>query len=372
MDYCERTETKIGVIFQIANQYMAARILLEDAKEQIKFEMANIRPAQFEAFKMELKKRLQKAGSQERLEKLSELFHGFFTPAYARLEPGHPLKNYYEENRVARTCLVKADELEFREAAAEAWAEIYEQLSRYEVHLNRQIKNFYPIMASAGMKLQTGRAGELSELLAHEIHINQERLKKGNLFDFILAQRSFLQVFMNYLDLEERVLFPHAAASLKNEELLKLKRLDDAEGYAYMETSAEYIPKKEERFHPDPDVLLPALLESRDMGIVLYTLQGEVVYSQGIHITEGDLYLPENVKQNLINKSAKKQKYWYNINDRAFLITYSLVTDQQRNYQGILKTKEEVREIEVINGNCIEKGLQKPADRYGGFHSENK
>jgi DUF438 domain-containing protein len=354
MDYRERTEAKVGVAFQIADQYLSDKIPLEEAKNQLAGEMANIRPAQFESIKMKLGEKLRVADSQVITEKLLNLFQNYLPFPYSRLELGHPIRNYYEENRIVRSFLVRVDEMEGEEATVDTWKEIYERLSQFQIHIKRQEKNFYPLLLPAGMRLQIEKVKELGDAIIHEISNNQEILKSGDLFRFIFHQRSLTQIFMNYLDLEERVILPKALRSLTEETFTELKRSDDMDGYVYIDKPADFIPKDTPKIGVDHGMLLPAVLASREMGLVYYTLTGEIVSVLGEQITKEDLPITEGTRQAILNDSEKKLKYWYNKGNKRFLITYSLVMDHQKNRLGILKTKEDISEILALSRECLE------------------
>jgi len=109
MEYRERIEAKVGILFQIADQYLSGQIPLAKGKELISLEIVLIRPAQFEAMKGKLVERLKEAGGRPESEKLFELFRNYLSPPYNKLQNGHPLRNYYEENRSVRTHLLRID-----------------------------------------------------------------------------------------------------------------------------------------------------------------------------------------------------------------------------------------------------------------------
>lgn len=355
MEYRERIEAKVGILFQIADQYLSGQIPLEKAKEQIGHEMVNIRPAQFEAMKVELGERLKEGGSEPKSEKLFELFKSYISPPYNKLQNGHPLRNYFEENCRARAYLLRIDEMEGENATSEDWGEIYESLSAFGVHIKRQEKNFYPLLLPIGMHLQVERAKELGSAIHDEIHKNQERLKNGNIVDFLFHQRSLSQILMTYLDLEERVLYPNVLIKFTDQDFEELRRDDDQDGYAYIEQPAEFTPKEVEKVSADPELILPALLAAKEIGIVYYTLAGEIVSVMGNQMFESDLQMPEEARRELLAGNEKKIKYCYNQGDQTFMITCSIVADALGKYQGLLKTKENISEIKEFTGVCHEK-----------------
>lgn len=188
MDRREGIETKLGILVQIAGQYRGGRIPLKEAMERINEEMVNIRPAQYEAIK--------------------KLFPAFLSLPYEMPQAGHPLRGYCEENRQLRTVLVKVDELEEREATPAEWVRLYKSLGAYSAHLERMERDFYPLLIQADMRLQAEKARELSGMIRRETDDNLGRLEQGALVDFLVHQRLLVRHFMNYLDLEERVILP--------------------------------------------------------------------------------------------------------------------------------------------------------------------
>jgi len=305
MDYRERIEAKVGILFQIANQYLSGQMQLEEAKKLLGGEMVSIRPAQLEATKTELGERLKTEDNPAKSEKLFELFRNYLPPPYHKLQAGHPLRNYYEENSMARSVLLTIDEMEGEEAARPDWKEKYELLSEFTVHIRRLEKNFYSLLVPMNMRLQVEKAKDLGKAIHNEISENLVRLENGETFDFLLHQRSLSRNLMNYLDLEERVLYAKALIKLKDRDFVNLRKSDDIEGYAFMEQPEEFIPS-ESRKHPaglddgngqteeagtkrtnagpDPGLILSALLEAKELGLEYYTLSGELVSVMGSEI----------------------------------------------------------------------------------------
>lgn len=367
MDHRERIEEKVGVLFQIADQYLSGQIPFEKAKELISLEMVNIRPAQYEALKSELGERLKAGGCQPEAERLFELFKNYISPPFNKLQNGHPLRNYYEENNRARSYLLKMDEMEGAEAALEDWRELYEMMSGFRIHIKRQEKNFYPRLIIIGMHLQAEKAKEFGAAIVDEIDKNQELLEAGSFVDFLFNQRSLIQNFMSYLDLEERVLFPKALMSFTDRDFANLRGLDDKEGYAFIEYPADLIPKEDKSFMPkevvndgaDQDLILSAILAAKDMGVVYYNLAGEVISVMGDQITEADLPMTEETRRGLLDGSEKNKKYFCRQGNQDCLITYSTVTDRLGKCQGLLKTKEMIREVIGF----LEQGLERKKNR---------
>jgi len=347
MEYRERIQSKVGILFQIAEQYLSGQIPQEQAKEQIGSEMTRIRPAQLEAVKAELAERLQASDSQLQSEKLFELFRNYLSPPFHKLQNGHPLRNYWEENSRVRTCLVKMDQMEGEQAAVSDWAEVYEFLSRFRIHIKRQKQNFHPLLISLDMGAQIEKITVLGSAILDEIDKNHERLKKNAIVDFLFYQRNLIQMLMEYLDLEEKVLYPKVLVALTDQDFTSLRNKDDQAGYAYIEKPDRFIPEKNEivaKIRPDSDVILKALLPAKEMGIVYYSLSGEVTFLMG-NVNEHDLQIPEEIKQKLLRGSLKKKKYKLLKGDQTYLVTYSQVTDHSGKTQGFLKSIENISEL---------------------------
>lgn len=338
MDYRERMEAKAGILFQIADEYLSGRIPLEEAKELLGGEMVSIRPAQLEVMKEELGKRLKEAGSQAEREKLFELFRIYLPRPYYKLQAGHPIRNYFEENCAVRSLLLKLDEMEGEEAAAEDWKDLYDSLSQFTTRIKRQEKNLYALLIPLGMGLQVEKAREIGTELSGLISENRKLLESGVLVEFLYHQRSLSRLFMSYLDLEEKVLYAKALTGLGDQDFVQLRNSDDETGYVLAEPSEEFTPS-DNRMHtsgahnddgqtdaarierakggePDPGLILSALLEAKELGIEYYTLSGELVSVMGKQIPE-----PCRVME-------------------------SIVRDRQGIKQGILKIKDKITETE--------------------------
>lgn len=244
MDYVERIEAKVGILFQIADQYLSGRIPSEEAKELINGEMVSIRPAQLEVMKEELGKRLIEAGSQAEREKLFELFRIYLPLPYNKLQAGHPIRNYFEESCAGRSLLLGLDKMEGGEATAEDWKDLYDSLSPFTTRIERQEKNFYPLLIPMGMRLQVEKAREMGAELSGLISENRELLESGKLVDFLFHQRSLSRIFMSYLGLEERVLYAKALTGLTDQDFAKLRISDDESGYFLAEPPEKFIPSE--------------------------------------------------------------------------------------------------------------------------------
>lgn len=188
MNRREGMETKLGILVQIAGQYRAGRIPLKEAMERVHGEMANIRPAQYEAIK--------------------KLFPDFLSLPYEIPQTGHPLNSYCEENRQVRATLLKVDEMEGGEATVAEWSQLYKRLGDYSAHLERMETEFYPVLIRKDMRLSAEKAKELAAMIRRETADNLGRLEAGDIVDFLVHQRILVRHFMNYLDLEERILLP--------------------------------------------------------------------------------------------------------------------------------------------------------------------
>lgn len=356
MDYRERIESKVGILFQIADQYLAGQTPLAEAKELVSCEMANIRPAQLEAMKAELGERLKQVGNQAESEKLFELFRNYLSPPYNKLQIGHPLRNYYEENSRVRSILLKLDEMEDEEAEVADWRELYELLSSFSVHIKRVERNFYPRLIPMGMRLQVEKGKALGSGMLIEISKNLELLKNGDSIEFLFNQRSLSQSLMNYLDLEERVLYAKALTSFTAQDFVDLRGADDKEGYVFIEQPADFVPKEKpntltETF--DSGLILSTLLEAKSLGIIYYTLSGEVVSVMGNRIAEQDLRIAEETRITLLDGKDKYINDLRKQGDQTFRITYNLVTNSQGINQGILKIIENISGMTDFNPEML-------------------
>ena len=375
MDYRERIDAKVGMLFQIADQYLGGQASLDEAKDLISGEMANIRPAQFESMKTELGERLKKAGNKTKSEKIFELFRNYLSPPYNKLQTGHPLRNYYEENSIVRSVLLKIDEMEGQEAATEDWKELYEALSGFPLHIKRLEKNFYPLLIPMGMRLQVEKVKDLGSIICTEILKNLEYLKNGDIIEFLFQQRNLSQSLMNYLDLEERVLYAKALISLTDQDFAELRSSDDKAGYVFIEQPADFVPK-EKKNHlagtednnnqtrrrsdgaaaagADQGMILSALLAAKDLSVIYYTLSGEVISVIGDQIEESDLQMAEETRQALLDGREKQRKHQYTQGNQTFLITCSPVMDSLGICQGLLKIKENISERKEYTNEWVE------------------
>ena len=358
MDYQERIDGKVGMLFQIAEHYLSGQVSLEQAKESIGFEMVHIRQSQVEAMKTQLGQRLNELDSAN-AKKMFQLFQPYLSPPFHKLQDGHPLKNYFEENGRMRDFLLQLDQMEGAMAAQEDWEEFYTLLRGFRLHIERQTKNFYPLLASKGLRLQIEKAKSLGEAILDSFEKNYILLEKGKLLDFLYQQRSLSQNLMDYMNLEERVLYGKALGELTLQEFIDLRKSDDAVGYAYIETPLEFQlrerqsavmePEKEkgksENHDVSPDRILSELLSAKEMNAILYDPYGKLVSVMGEPAEPRDQLLEEKVRQNLLSGDEKKKRFFFQEDNQMFLITYSLVMDEQGVLQGFLKTKENLSGI---------------------------
>ena len=308
MDYRERIEVKVGILFEAADQYLSDRITMEEGKERISIEMASIRPAQFEAVMKELEKRLKGDGEGITSQKLFRLFGNYLTPPYYKLSKGHPLRNYAEEIAYARSVLLQIDEREEEETAEEEWQRLYGLLLGFTAHITRQEKNFFPLLISKGMGPQIERASVLGRQASKALAENLERLENGALIDFLYYQRNLSKNFSKYLDLSERVLYIRALSLLSRDDFATLRKKDDEEGYAYLEQPTEFIA--EEPFW----------------------------YGEGIGAEEdlfrtsncgggNSLKMPIDIKRLLLQGDRKSLSYDMKEDGRTYRVTYSLLEE---------------------------------------------
>lgn len=358
MDYQERIDGKVGMLFQIAEHYLSGQVSLEQAKESIGFEMVHIRQSQVEAMKTQLGQRLKEMDSVN-AKTLFELFQQYLSPPFHKLQDGHPLKNYFEENGRMRDFLLQLDQMEGAMVAQEDWEEFYTLLRGFRLHIERQTKNFYPLLSSKGLRLQIEKANALGEAILDGLERNHIRLRKGDLIDFLYQQRSLSQNLMDYMDLEERVLYGKALASLTFQEFVHLRKSDDVMGYAYIDMPAKFpleenrstvmetakeneYPQKQEL---SQDPILSSLLWAKDMNATFYAPSGRIISRMGELAEPWDQVLEEKILQSFISGDEKKKRFFFEEKNQIFLITYSLVRNEKGALQGYLKTKENLRGI---------------------------
>ena len=346
MNFQEAIDSKVGAIFEVADRYLANELSLEESKDLIYNEMSNIRPAQFDQFKLELGTRIKKLDHPVEIERLYEIFGNYLPFPYKKLEEGHPIRNYYQENNIVRQYLISMDKMEGENKSLDDWKNVYELLNEYQIHIQRLSENLYPYLLSKGMHQQIEKLQESGILIGNEIIKNQDLLGDNQFFDFLLNQKKLALIFMKHLDLEERLIFPSALKLMTEEELLKLRELDDQEGYAYIERPVSFTPQKNNKVFTIQDnhsfnFLLPQLLTAKQMSIVYYNPLGEVVYFTGKQLKDEDFRISDRMKEELL-KGKEEKKGWYKQGLQYFLITYSLVRDGKNKIQGILKTKEAV------------------------------
>ncbi|QOX64694.1 hypothetical protein FRZ06_15755 [Anoxybacterium hadale] len=323
MDYRERIEVKVGILFEAADQYLSDQITMEEAKERISIEMASIRPAQFEAVKRELEKRFKNAGNGVVSQKLFLLLGNYLTPPFHRLPGGHPLRNYAEETAYARSVLLQIDEREEEETAEEEWQRLYALLLEFTIHFTRQEKNFFPLLTFKGMGPQVERASILGSQALKALAENLERLEEGDLIDFLYYQRNLSKTFTKYLDLSERVLSVRALSLLSSEEFVTLRKKDDEEGYSYLKPPTEFIPEKTAWNGA-------GISDDNDM-------------EQANNLDRADLpKIPPHVKKMLLQESEHPLHFDIKEGGRTFRITYSLL-DETDGASGTLESAPAVK-----------------------------
>lgn len=306
MDYQERIEVKVGILFQAVDQYLSEQISMEEAKERISIEMVSIRPAQFEAVKRELEKRLNRSGDGTASQKLFQLFGNYLTPPYHKLQEGHPLRNYSEEAAYARAVLLQIDEREEEETPEEEWQRLYELLLGFSVHIIRQEKNFYPLLIAKGMGPQVERARELGNQASKALAENLTRLENGVLIDFLYYQRSLSKTYSKYLDLEERALYIRGLSLLSSEDFATLRKKDDEEGYAYIEQPVEFISE-----------------ENAWIGVESQTDAARIKSSD----SSSDHFpnIPVQIKRLLLQRNGHPLQYDIKEGGQTYRVTYSLL-----------------------------------------------
>lgn len=359
MDYRERTEGKLGVLFRVADQFLAGQIPQEEARELIGNELSNIRPGQLEAFKERFAERLKQSHNQSESEKLFALFRNYLAPPYQKLAEGHPLRNYYEENCRLRAALLKMDELEDSDSTtAEDWIDLYQMLQKYLPRMERQAQNFYPCLNTVELKEPLDRILELQQAIYNAITENLELLENGNHFNFLLRQRDLSRRFMSYLDLEEKLLYAKAREGMTGSEFETLRKLDDAAGYVLIEVPPLFVqemkgqgeaPGKAPGEAPGAEQILAAITESMGLGLICYDLKGTVLSVRGQGIGEADLALSAAVQAALLAgtewQTEKGKAPVEQTSEKTWRIRCSLIRDKLGKPSGFLKVKEPVRPI---------------------------
>lgn len=353
---------KVNSILEQARLYSIGKIKLEEAKENITLEMLNIRPCQYEEFKSRLGEKLRTSINVEEVKKLMQVFDGYIPFPFKELTEGHPIRNYFEENIKMRNLLIEIDKTENQEVLIDYWIKIYDTMKNYELHIKRQEANLYVYLEKVGMIEEVRKAKSYGMKIIMELEKNINYLKKGDSFNFLFSQRDFMSDVMNYLELEERILFPGAVINLEEEDFITIKKDDDETGYSFVQKVLDFTPngdkkkfekliksnleKNDVKQFETEHLILENLVSVMNQAILFLNFKGEVLSGMGdtlgfiklAGISELNKFkISEELMLELIraeNNIIRAQEI--GSEGKSFDVIYSIVKDEHMIPKGIL------------------------------------
>ncbi len=340
----DRIESKVAVVFEIADRLLSGEIQKNQAKTQLDGHMAQSRPAQIDRIRDVLSQRIESAADVGQADVLVKLIGPYLRPSYHMLEPGHPIRNYFNENTVMRQILIDIDKLDGESASVDVWMDYYEKMMQFNLHIERQAQCFFKEAAKRNGNKAVAQAVEMGSRAVLEVENNHKELCAGNILDFIFNQRMVVQQMTQYLDMEEKVLYPDAIKHFEGSDWERLRRADDAFGYVYIETPPAFNVEFVKRADPNPfqvtsektgDVVV------NQVGAAYLDTSARVISTSGvIDLATASLIDKERIKgilDGMESDTSTQVKY----GNRTLTLIYTAMTGPSGNRDAVLVTAQE-------------------------------
>lgn len=172
---------------------------------------------------------------KEDIQQVITLFEDVMDTSKPVLDKDHPIECYYRENERMKELLFSVEDLVQHPIIKNQWLELYEELSKFRIHLSRKQNQLYSILEKKGFDRPSTTMWLLDDFIRDEISKNYELIKSDKDDEFIAAQKQMVYDIRDLMQKEETILYPTSLAMINEEEFEDMKEGDREIGFAWID-----------------------------------------------------------------------------------------------------------------------------------------
>jgi DUF438 domain-containing protein len=342
----------------------------------------------------------------EGMDDLLDVFKDVLVVNKLNLPKGHPIHTFADEAIALKTLLIEMELKLNRKFIKNQWQELYEKLSKINVHFSRKQHQLFPALERKGFDRPSKIMWTFDDRVRDAIKEAYEFLKADKDEAFLNAQPNVFYLVRDILQKENDVLYPTSLKLLSEDEFVEMRKSDDEIGYCLIENPPLFtgLPQKENiKVNVETKNLINDLKEVLEK----YGLSGSVAKDQELDVSIGKMtleqinlvykhmkvdlsYVDENdivkfytdTKHRVFPRSAgvigrmvqnchprdsvasvmaiieafrsgtqNEAEFWLDRGDKFIYIVYNAVHDDEGNFKGVLEMMQDVTHIRSLTGS---------------------
>lgn len=236
-------EEKLREAFNIKEAYKNGEITLEFANAQMKAHVGSLTPAELAYIEQEMQEPIDDECAKEDIAEMLAIYEGVLIeePEKADLLPGHPIRNYREENQAIRALIKEMDVMLSKEYIKNQWDEAFEKLNEFKTHLSRKQNQLYTALERKGFDRPTETMWLYDNEIRDKITSVTEMAKSDDDREHTPAAfENFKEYILDLMEKEDTILYPTSLELIGEDEFREMVSGDKEIGYCLITPSDEY------------------------------------------------------------------------------------------------------------------------------------
>lgn len=226
---------KLRFVLEIKELVNNGSISLEEGRIRLREQVQSLHPYEIALAEQELKTLKDDECRKENIQEMMALFEGIIDIGRPDLPDTHPIMCYYRENDEMRRVLKEVERLAPYPLIKNEWLALYDELSKWRIHLSRKQNQLYAVLEQKGFDRPTSTMWLLDDFVRDEIRNARRLLEEDREEEFIAMQQTIIHDVLDLIDKEETILYPTSLAMITPEEFEDMKSGDNEIGFAFIQ-----------------------------------------------------------------------------------------------------------------------------------------
>lgn len=401
-DHINIDRSKLQKVSEIRNAYTTGIITLQDAQMRLRTEIGRLEAHEIAWIEQELQTYDENECQNENIKALIALFSEILQETLnpAALSATHPLRHYYEENKLMSNLLRQVESLydkclacskEYEFFPVSEWKKLYDALFEYRYHLRRKQNQLYAALEKKGFDRPSTTMWTFDDFIWNELKKAAEYLNSADYTSFLDLQSNIVADIRDLIDKEERILYPTAYRLLDNSDFEYMKSGDKEIGYAYLQTpvsthtatksdslDARYLNQNEDNNTLANLHVAHGSLSLEQVNLIFRNLPVDISFVDeqeivrfyndskhrifprsrnviGRHVKNCHPPKSVHIVEEIVEKFRSGQEnfvdFWINKEDTFIYISYTAVFDENGKFRGILEMMQDASHIRNLQGS---------------------